>query len=312
MKDQVLEILNCSCDETEKFNKLFEVYKTLPGKSHSMERRFNGNGYSKKAYESLVYETKKLVGATDLEVATFEGGCGGCGKAAKEVDLNPGSAMDRNKLIARYEELYGKKPAANAKNATIKSKIDEKEAELSVNKEDETSDNPQDENQNAEDSSDEPKYREEYTFLNNPDLPDEFKILANDKITAHKIVQDGRVIILAASEGNSDLSEEELAELGKKVTEADELNDLIHEEFTHYETTGEILGKHPIFKEHNLKKEISLMTADDKVARIKALDTGIRRDKKSLKDAKSDKKKAEAQSRLDEKELELKLIKLSM
>lgn len=263
MKTEVLEIVNCECPETDKFNKLFAVYQKLPGKSNAQERRFNAQGYSQKNYESLEYECKKLVGLSDLEVAVGEKSpCSNCGKSGAE------------------------KPTPTEKKADSK-----KEAPV------------------VEQT---PKIRDEYSFLNQKDCPEEFKILVADKITAFKTIQSGQEKLHAAKNGESDLSEEELAEIAQEVAASDELNIAITEELDHYQKTGEILGNHPIFKERNLKKAIDKMTGEEKAKRINALETGIRRDKSSLKKAKSEADAEKISSRMEAKELELKLVKLSM
>lgn len=318
-KNEILEIINCSCPEHERFNKLFSAYQKLEGKSSSLERKYNRFGYTPGNYENLVYESKKLVGITDLEVATFEGGCGGCGKA-KVVTMAPltneNPAFTREELVAKYKELYDKLPNARSMDKTILAKILEKEKDFGSVVEAKTEEGSNsEESQNTESSpADEtPKsFREDYPFLNDPNCPEEYKILAADKITAYNIVKEGTEKLQAAKDGNSDLTEEELAVVAKQVADADFLNDQIHIEFGHYKNTGEVFGEHPIFKERNLKKKVDIMTGEDKVKRIKALDTGIRRDKTAIKDAKNDAAKLAAENRLAEKELELQLIKKSM
>ena len=156
------------------------------------------------------------------------------------------------------------------------------------------------------------KFREEYTFLNNPDVPKEFKILAADKITSYKKIQDGQEKLAAAIEGNSDLTEEELAEIAQDVAYNDELNSLIHDEFSHYQDKGEILGKHPIFVELKLQEKVDKMTGEEKLKRFNTLGKDISREKTNLEKAEkaAEKEKADKiKARLVVKEAELNLLR---
>jgi len=63
--------------------------------------------------------------------------------AGKTVKL-PKKNKERDELVARYAELYGKAPSANSKVETLKKRIEEKEAELKAqeaSKEAESSEN---------------------------------------------------------------------------------------------------------------------------------------------------------------------------
>lgn len=60
------------------------------------------------------------------------------GAGAEETEKNPAEPKkpaaeeptEREALIARYTELYGKAPAKNAKDETLQARIEEKETEL--------------------------------------------------------------------------------------------------------------------------------------------------------------------------------------
>lgn len=156
------------------------------------------------------------------------------------------------------------------------------------------------------------KFREEYPFLNDPDVPKEFKILAADKITSYNKIKEGQEKLSAAIEGNSDLTEEELAVIAQEVAANDELNALIHEELTHYQEKGEILGKHPIFVEWKLQEKVDKMTGEEKLKRFNTLGKDISREKTNLEKAEkaAELEKAEKiKARLVVKEAELNLLR---
>lgn len=263
MKEKVLAILNCSKHDSEKFNELFAVYRSLPGKSDSLVKHFNVQGYKPDTFADLAYQTKKLAGITPVEAASYtKKPCHDCGGGkAKPEDL------------------------------------------------------PKTETQKTPENTPETPFREEYPFLNEKDVPEEFKILAADKITAYKTLQSGHAKLQTAREGSSDLTEEELSAVAQEVAEADELNSLIKEEFEHYQETGEVLGKHPIFAERKLIKKIEAMTGPDKSKRLSNLATYIRRDGGKMEKAIQAGKTAEADkfaAKIEGYELEKKLIEKSM
>lgn len=156
------------------------------------------------------------------------------------------------------------------------------------------------------------KFREDYPFLNDPEVPEEFKILAADKITSFKILTDGHEQLQAAAEGLSDLSEEMLAQIAKDVAAADELNALIHEEFDYYQKNNKILGKHPIFTERMIAAKVDKMTGEEKLKRFDTLNKDVKREKSNL--AKAEKtndtdKISKISKRLNVKEIELNLLR---
>lgn len=239
----------------------------------------------------------------------------------------------KSEALVRYFNLQGFKPntyddlvyqickelkisdfdIANQKTIQLKPKIENEELSGDANSNTESNDDSDDDNSDDDNSGSEPyNFREEYPFLNNPEIPEEFKILAADKITAYKTLQEGHEKLRAISNGESDLSEEEAANIAKVVSVADELNSLIKEEFDHYKETGEILGKHPIFKERVLIKKIEKMTGEQKSKRITNLNTYIRRDSKKLSEAKTEEDKKKWTEKVQDWETELKLIEKSM
>lgn len=170
----------------------------------------------------------------------------------------------------------------------------------------------EEENKNIalEDQPEKP-FRDEYPFLNEDDVFEEFKILAADKISAfRKVVRDREY--LAKDDEENKLSKEERAKLVANITANEELNDLIHRELKHFQENGEILGEHPIFGERLLKKKIEAMTGEEKAKRMESLTKMIKRDKDQAAKAKTDATKQKYEALAAEKELELKLVKKAL
>ena len=89
------------------------------------------------------------------------------------------------------------------------------------------------------------KLRSEFTFLNSPDCPFELKVLAADKLTAHQNYKDAHKALFDCK------NNQEQYLTAKRVVENFKNNQAIWKELDHYQKTGKILGKHPVFDELN-------------------------------------------------------------
>lgn len=105
--------------------------------------------------------------------------------------------------------------------------------------------------------------RVEFPFLNNADCPDEFKILIADKITAWNRYLELQEQIADAGLGKTALTEKELASLGGEAVKCFDDNQKIYDELNAYQTTGKVLGIHPIFRRLQLTREVEIMTPDE-------------------------------------------------
>ena len=97
-----------------------------------------------------------------------------------------------------------------------------------------------------------PKFRDMFPFLNEPNTPAELKILAADKITSYKKYVD------AHKQLNACVSIEQCYLTAKEIIENYLENQLITTEFKHYMETKKVLGKHKIF---DIYKKIQLIRA---------------------------------------------------
>lgn len=105
------------------------------------------------------------------------------------------------------------------------------------------------------------------------------------------------------------LNPEEAFELSKETVLAYHENQLAFNELLHYQDKGEVLGKHPIFDEDNLKEEIDNMSELDAFKLYKNMPSQISRVKKKLKDNPLDE---EALRTLKQKETKRQLLQAKL
>lgn len=117
------------------------------------------------------------------------------------------------------------------------------------------------------------KLREQFPFIKEKDCPDALKILVNDLITSReKFVEDQPKL-------HGLLTEAEEKQLVDTVLENYITNKEAWDELEHYNSTGEILGKHPIFAMIRDKDEISALNTVDLAKKIKNLKINIGKNK---------------------------------
>lgn len=154
-----------------------------------------------------------------------------------------------------------------------------------------------------------------YPFIENEDCPDELKALVTDMMTAYRAFIKGQEelsVILYGDEEKGiepqDLDNDQLYALGGDLVKNWELNELINEELSYYGETGEILGKHPKLQQLALVNETAKKSNKKLSDRVKQLNKNLINNKKKLKSAKDEKKKAEIQLRLDQYKNELEVV----
>lgn len=86
-------------------------------------------------------------------------------------------------------------------------------------------------------------FREDWPFLSRPDCPPELKILAADKITAWMNFAREHEKLFDC------VTPEQCLEHAKNCVFYYQQNRKIFSEFAHYQDTGHVLGKHPVFGE---------------------------------------------------------------
>lgn len=86
-------------------------------------------------------------------------------------------------------------------------------------------------------------FREQWSFLDDNDCPNELKILAADKISAYRNYTSAHQQLFEC------VTEEDCFSVAKKVVENFIENRKIHSELAYYKEHRSLLGKHPIFDE---------------------------------------------------------------
>ena len=158
------------------------------------------------------------------------------------------------------------------------------------------------------------KLRNEFSFLQGENCPNEFKILIADKISAWERFKKAHAELVSRyfdKKENPELSEEEkenLLQLVKESVESFELNRDIYEELEHYQKTGKILGKHPILADKLQDQTINEMSAVDLVKRLNVLKSNINRNKRMVKEAKDPKEIKKINARIAQYEAEKKKV----
>lgn len=139
------------------------------------------------------------------------------------------------------------------------------------------------------------KFREEWTFLSEPDCPAELKILAADKITAWRNYVDAHAEMFNCTDPD------ECFETAKKVLENFLNNRKILSEFSNYRDHHRVLGKHPIFRESQKLAELRSLPLGKLIRKQKNLQDAIWRTEALLRKGDRPELSAERQSRIEEK-----------
>lgn len=251
MKTKVIEFFqNLPEAKHEQFNKAFELYRQSEGKNIAVERVINATGYTPSGLDNLLYDLQKLHGISDVEKSPLapEGGI-------KKVVLR--QAQDDSEQIA---DLSTEPIVVSTEPSTEANAVSTEAHPFSTVMQTEKAFYP--ETQISEKYSAK-SIRVEFPFLNEKDCPDEMKILMADKISAWNRYLATQEYLVKIEAGEVQESDEHKAELAKEAIEYFDENQKIYDELNCYQTTGKILGVHPIFKKLQLTREVEAMTADE-------------------------------------------------
>ena len=267
----------------EQFNQAFALYRESDGKNIAVERVINATGYTPNGLSNLLYDLQKMHGITDVEkVASLQ-------------------VADRSEQIAELEEekenLEFEKMDLEEENEELKNALRQ----------------AQDDNETLKlaPKLDAKQIRVEFPFLNEKDCPDEMKILVADKITAWNHYLALQEEIQAAESGEKPKTNEEVAILANEAVKAFDENQKIYDELNCYQTTGKVLGVHPIFKKLQLQREVEEMTADELIKYKSSSAKYFSVNKTALAKAKKDKDEAkvsEIEARVSERNDKLFLV----
>ncbi len=162
------------------------------------------------------------------------------------------------------------------------------------------------------------KFRDQFPFLNDPELIPEFKILTADKFTAYHAFCDAHrelftKLVPLPVDGQTleeciNLGEREIFELAKTAVENFKMDQLIWDELVNYRDKGEILGKHPVFKDRMLELKVAEMTIPEASKRKGNLENYIRRDGLKAESAKDEPTKLHYENKVLDWKAELVLV----
>jgi hypothetical protein len=242
MKNKVIEFFqNLPEAPHEQFNQAFALYRQSEGKNQAVERAVNATGYTPSALSNLLYDLQKMHGITDVEKVRSEKEVGSQKLEVGSEELD--SLKEENEdLKSENEDLLSEKEELEFENLDLKEEIETLKLAPKL---------------------DAKQIRVEFPFLNNKDCPDEFKILVADKITAWNSYLAFQEEIQAAESGEKPQSNEVIAIMANEAIKCFNENKLIYDELNCYQTTGKVLGVHPIFKKLRLTREVEEMTADE-------------------------------------------------
>lgn len=107
--------------------------------------------------------------------------------------------------------------------------------------------------------------RDELPFLNEEDCPDIMYVVVGRRIVAFRKYQALHAKLQEVNAGTVEITEEEKTQLTIDCEAAFSENRALWDELEHYAKTKEILGKHPMFREDKIKKEVEKMTQEQLV-----------------------------------------------
>lgn len=288
MKTEKKEVINFLANQpknqSEAFNEAFALYRASDGKNLSQERHLNKIGATVTGLLTVIYELKKLHSISEHEV-----------KKAKNI----------LELEVNVDEDLGK---------VGKLSIVPKELQDEVTKVFETA---------PDEVKTEIKFRDEFPFINDPDLPEELKILITDKfghyykfVDAHTELSNKVAQVFEENETTKDkaweLTYAEIFELAKKAVENFQADQTIWLELNHYKETKTLLGNHPIFGKRKAQDAVDKMTIAEASKRAQNLDNYIRRDTTKAEKATTPEDKQKFEEKVAEWKTELVLVNLKL
>jgi hypothetical protein len=261
-------------DKYEQFNKAFELYRKTEGKNHALEVKLNRVGFTDEFLKALLYDLQRLNEITDLELVE-----------QKNLHL-------AEKGVATIDVDFENVESGNAED----------------DKEDNTEVIAFKSDFELDDVEEEKSLREEFPFLNDENCPQIMYVVVGKRIASFKRYQEIHAKLQQVEAGELQLSEEDILKLIQDTEKTYAENRALWEELNHYATTGEILGKHELFRQNQLQKEVDEMSKDELVKFIPSSATFFSRKKTELAKAKDAEKIAKIQLAIDEREYKLKLV----
>ena len=334
-------------DKYEQFNKAFKLYRKTEGKNQALEVKLNRVGYTDEFLEALLYDLQKLNDISDVEIVEEKNRnkpvielkpvkVPGVKIGEKEFPLElVKEAIVALKIKTSAKTLDGVQSAINKQTENLQSliiafclpklepeKIDvvfedvdqantEASTEATAQATTEATTEPPVFTPNFElDKTEEEKsLREEFPFLNDEKCPDVMYVVVGKRIASYKRYQELHAKLQQVESGELQLSEDDRTALVAETEAHYSENRALWDELNHYATTGEILGKHDLFRERQLSQEVEQMSKEELLKYIGSSATFFSRKNKELKAAEAKgEDTAKIKLAIQEREFKFKLV----
>lgn len=267
----------------EQFNQAFDLYRSSTGKNLQQERSLNRMGFSTGTLKTVLYELKKIHKISDADLKTY---------------------LEKDKCFSKEETpvvQFTPHPESVETIEQLQKVIADAPAEVKQ----------------------EIRFRDEFPFISDPNLPADLKILVTDKFNHYHDFADAHKELFAKVvepylvDKKEDVSEEQITNdvifgLAKVAVENFEMDQLIYDEFVHYRDNNKVLGVHPIFKQRKLAESVDKMTMAEAAKRKANLENYIRRDTKKAEEAKTPEEKSKFEEKVLDFKAELILVNLKL
>lgn len=214
-KNLVLALI-CSTelDQSEKFNKLFDLYRNHPNTNTGYVAMYNKKGFSERTLSDLIYEVKKIYSITDVDIALYEPSPEVKSEDKTDTFLKDISVADPKVIVGnstdkKEDYVYEDGIGSDLKKVNL---------------------------------------REDFPFLNQADCPQEFHTAVGVMISAWYRHKEAHEKLLKISQKEIQATPDEITALTKESLESFAENRAIWETLTQYQATGKILNIHNLFE----------------------------------------------------------------
>lgn len=284
-KNQVIKLLQDSDgDPRQRFNSALTLLNSAPHQTANI-RFYNVAGYSKDRLDALLYDLQKAYDITNAEKRRISQDLRKVEKAKMEAD--------KKEELARLEAERKKAPSGT--KLVITGGKQSQAAELLEKVEQVTGKGL--------------KIADEFPFLDEDDCPDELKVLVADKLKAFRdFCKAQEDVVKRLYRDGEEVSDEELYDISNGMLEDWKLNQQIYAELNHYKKEGKVLGEHPKVRKLYLENEVRDLSGKKLKSEIKRVSRNLGNNRDNLKNAKDEERRQEIQQRVDDYELELKVL----
>src|SRR5690606_21886121 len=225
MKTEVLQFLrNLPKSNNEKFNKAFEFLRKAKGTNFNQMRVYNMYGASANNINNIIYDLKKHYGISDAEVLSK--------KPLPKVSINNVVLQSVSNTDLDTDNKKSEINLAETSNAVVGNNETDKKTDL----------------------------HKEFPFLSTKECPAEMHIVTGLLVASWKRYNTLHAELQKATTEESELSEEELAQLTANTNAEFELNGKLYKELEYYRDNQAILGEIDELKEYRITQEIATMS----------------------------------------------------